>query len=144
LIFLPIKDGDTIKIDYTGTLDDGTVFDSSADHDQPLEFTVGAGQVIPGFEDAVRGMEVGEEKTFRIEACEAYGEINPDLTQSFPRSILQSDVEVEIGMILTLGTDDGQQMPAMVTEVTDETITLDINHPLAGQALTFSIKVIEA
>ncbi len=144
LIFLPIKDGDTIKIDYTGTLDDGTVFDSSADHDQPLEFTVGTGQVIPGFEDAVRGMEVGEEKTFRIEADEAYGEINPDLTQSFPRSILQCDTEVEIGMILMLGTSDGQQMPAMITEVTDETITLDINHPLAGQALTFSIKVLEA
>lgn len=144
LIFLPIKDGDTIKIDYTGTLDDGTVFDSSADHDQPLEFTVGAGQVIPGFEDAVRGMEVGEEKTFRIEADEAYGEINPDLTQSFPRSILQCDAEVEIGMILMLGTSDGQQMPAMITEVTDETITLDINHPLAGQALTFSIKVLDA
>lgn len=141
---MTIKDGDTIKIDYTGTLDDGTVFDSSADHDQPLEFTVGAGQVIPGFEDAVRGMEVGEEKTFRIEAAEAYGEINPDLTQSFPRSILQCDTEIEIGMILMLGTSDGQQMPAMITEVTDETITLDINHPLAGQALTFSIKVLEA
>lgn len=141
---MPIKDGDTIKIDYTGTLDDGTVFDSSADHDQPLEFTVGAGQVIPGFEDAVRGMEVGDEKTFRIEADEAYGEHNPDLTQSFPRSILQCDTEVEIGMILMLGTSDGQQMPAMITELTDETITLDINHPLAGQALTFSIKVLEA
>ncbi len=141
---MAIKDGDTIKIDYTGTLDDGTVFDSSEDHGEPLEFTVGARQVIAGFEDAVRGMEVGEEKTFRIDASEAYGEHDPNLTQSFPRSALQCDTEIEIGMIIMLGTADGQEMPAMITEVTDETITIDVNHPLAGQALTFSIKVIEA
>jgi len=141
---LAIKDGDTIKIDYTGTLDDGTVFDSSEDHGEPLEFTVGARQVIPGFEDAVRGMEVGEEKTFRIEASEAYGAHDPNLTQAFPRSALQSDTEVEVGMIIMLGTTDGQEMPAMITELTEETIIIDVNHPLAGQALTFSIKIIEA
>jgi FKBP-type peptidyl-prolyl cis-trans isomerase 2 len=144
LILLAIKDGDTIKIDYTGTLDDGTVFDSSEDHGEPLEFTVGARQVIPGFEDAVRGMEVGEEKTFRIEASEAYGAHDPNLTQAFPRSALQSDTEVEVGMIIMLGTTDGQEMPAMITELTEETIIIDVNHPLAGQALTFSIKIIEA
>ncbi len=141
---MAIKDGDTIKIDYTGTLDDGTVFDSSEDHGEPLEFTVGARQVIPGFEDAVRGMEVGEEKTFRIEASEAYGAHDPNLTQAFPRSALQSDTEVEVGMIIMLGTTDGQEMPAMITELTEETIIIDVNHPLAGQALTFSIKIIEA
>lgn len=141
---MAIKDGDTIKIDYTGTLDDGTVFDSSEDHGEPLEFTVGARQVIPGFEDAVRGMEVGEEKTFRIEASEAYGAHDPNFTQAFPRSALQSDTEVEVGMIIMLGTTDGQEMPAMITELTEETIIIDVNHPLAGQALTFSIKIIEA
>jgi len=141
---LAIKDGDTIKIDYTGTLDDGTVFDSSEDHGEPLEFTVGARQVIPGFEDAVRGMEVGEEKTFRIEASEAYGAHDPNLIQTFPRSALQSDTEIEVGMIIMLGTTDGQEMPAMITELTEETIIIDVNHPLVGQALTFSIKIIEA
>ncbi|AGB49260.1 FKBP-type peptidyl-prolyl cis-trans isomerase [Methanomethylovorans hollandica DSM 15978] len=141
---MAIKDGDTIKIDYTGTLDDGTVFDSSEDHGEPLEFTVGARQVIPGFEDAVRGMEVGEEKTFRIEASEAYGAHDPNLIQTFPRSALQSDTEIEVGMIIMLGTTDGQEMPAMITELTEETIIIDVNHPLAGQALTFSIKIIEA
>ncbi|MEZ5333896.1 MAG: peptidylprolyl isomerase [Methanolobus sp.] len=141
---MAVEDGDTIKINYTGTLDDGTVFDSSEKHDTPLEFTVGAGQVIPGFEEAVRGMEVGEEKTFRIEAEQAYGEANPALTQTVPKNMLQCDTEITEGMMLMVGTADGQQMPARISEVTDENITLDMNHPLAGKALTFSIKVLEA
>lgn len=141
---MPIKDGDTIKIDYTGTLDDGTVFDSSVNHGQPLEFTVGSGQVIPGFDEAVRGMDVGEEKTFRIEPAQAYGESNPALTQTVPKSVVQCDMELQVGMMLGVATADGQQIPATITEVTDETITLDMNHPLAGKALTFSIKVVEA
>jgi FKBP-type peptidyl-prolyl cis-trans isomerase 2 len=144
LIFLAIKDGDTIKISYTGTLDDGTVFDSSENHDAPLEFTVGAGQVISGFDEAVKGMEVGEEKTFRIEAADAYGEPNPAMTQTVPKSMLQCDTEITAGMTIVVGTADGQQMPAKITEVTDETLTLDMNHPLAGKALTFSITVVEA
>ena len=141
---MAIKDGDTIKISYTGTLDDGSVFDSSENHDAPLEFTVGSGQVIPGFDEAVRGMEVGEEKTFRIEPADAYGEANPEMTQTVPKSMLQFDTEITEGMMIMVGTADGQQMPARISEVTDETLTLDMNHPLAGQALTFSIKVIEA
>ncbi len=141
---MPIKDGDTIKIDYTGTLDDGTVFDSSQNHDQPLEFTVGSSQVIPGFEEAVRGMEMGEEKNFRVEAEDAYGDHNPDLAQSVPKSMLQCDVDMEEGMMLMVSTADGQQMPAKITDITDETVTLDMNHPLAGKALNFEIKVVEA
>lgn len=141
---MAIKDGDTIKISYTGTLDDGSVFDSSENHDAPLEFTVGSGQVIPGFDEAVRGMEVGEEKTFRIEPADAYGETNPEMTQTVPKSMLQCDTEITEGMMIMVGTADGQQMPARISEVTDETLTLDMNHPLAGKALTFSIKVIEA
>ena len=141
---MAIKDGDTIKISYTGTLDDGTVFDSSENHDAPLEFTVGSGQVISGFDEAVKGMEVGEEKTFRIEAADAYGEPNPAMMQTVPRSMLQCDTEITAGMTIVVGTADDQQMPARISEVTDETLTLDMNHPLAGKALTFSIKVVEA
>jgi FKBP-type peptidyl-prolyl cis-trans isomerase 2 len=139
-----IQDGDTIKIDYTGTLDDGSVFDSSANHDQPLEFTVGAGQVIPGFEEAVRGMEPGEEKQFRIEPSEAYGEYDESLAQQVPKNILRSDMQIEEGMMLLVKTPDGQEIPARVTRIGDEEITLDMNHPLAGKALNFSIKVVDA
>jgi FKBP-type peptidyl-prolyl cis-trans isomerase 2 len=141
---LAIKDGDTIKIDYTGTLDDGTVFDSSENHDEPLEFTVGTGQVIKGFDDAVRDMEVGGEKEFRIEPAEAYGEYNDALTQQIPKEIIKADMDVELGMMLLVKSPDGQQMPAKVVGVTEDEVKLDMNHPLAGQALTFTIKVIEA
>jgi FKBP-type peptidyl-prolyl cis-trans isomerase 2 len=141
---LAIKDGDTIKIDYTGTLDDGTVFDSSEDHDEPLEFTVGTGQVIKGFDDAVRDMEVGGEKEFRIEPAEAYGEYNEALSQQIPKEIIKADIDVELGMMLLVKSPDGQQMPAKVVGVTEDEVKLDMNHPLAGQALTFKIKVIEA
>ncbi len=141
---MAIKDGDTIKIDYTGTLDDGTVFDSSENHDEPLEFTVGTGQVIKGFDDAVRDMEVGEEKEFRIEPAEAYGEYNEALTQSIPKEIIKADMDIELGMMLLVKSPDGQQMPAKIVGMTEEEVKLDMNHPLAGEALTFNIKVIEA
>jgi FKBP-type peptidyl-prolyl cis-trans isomerase 2 len=138
-----IQDGDTIKIDYTGTLDDGSVFDCS-DEREPLQFTVGAGQVIPGFEEAVRGMEEGQEKEFRIEPSEAYGEYDEALTQQIPRTVIRSDMEIQEGMMLLVKTPDGQEIPAKVAEVGDEQVTLDMNHPLAGKALNFNIKVIEA
>ncbi len=140
---MSISDGDTIKLDYTGTLDDGSVFDCSDDR-EPLQFTVGAGQVIPGFEEAVRGMEEGEEKKFRIEPSEAYGEYNEDLTQKIPRTVISSDMEIEEGMMLLVKTPDGQEIPAKVAEVGDEQVTLDMNHPLAGKALNFNIKIVEA
>ncbi|WP_394348071.1 peptidylprolyl isomerase [Methanolobus vulcani] len=140
---MPIKDGDTIKISYVGTLDDGTVIDSTENHEGPLEFTVGSGQVISGFDEAVKGMEVGEEKTIRIEAADAYGEPNPAMIETVPKSMLQCDAEITAGMMIAVGTADGQQMPAKITEVTDETLTVDMNHPLAGEALTFNIKVVE-
>ena len=140
---MSIQDGDTIKIDYTGTLDDGSVFDCS-DEREPLQFTVGAGEVIPGFEEAVRGMEEGQEKEFRIEPSEAYGEYDEALTQQIPRTVIRSDMEVQEGMMLLVKTPDGQEIPAKVAEVGDEQVTLDMNHPLAGKALNFNIKVIEA
>jgi FKBP-type peptidyl-prolyl cis-trans isomerase 2 len=138
-----IKDGDTIKLDYTGTLDDGSVFDCS-DGREPLEFTVGAGQVIPGFEEAARGMEEGQEKEFRIEPSEAYGEYDEALAQQVPRTILRSDMEIEEGMLLLVRTPEGEEIPAQVTEVGAEQVTLDMNHPLAGKALNFNIRIVEA
>jgi FKBP-type peptidyl-prolyl cis-trans isomerase 2 len=140
---LAIKDGDTIKIDYTGTLDDGTVFDSSEDHGQPLEFTVGEGQVIQGFDSAVKGMEEGEEKEFRIEADQAYGAYNEELTRSIPKDNIPEDMDIQPGMMLGLQLPDGQQIPAKVAQIGEEEILLDMNHPLAGQALTFNIQVKE-
>ena len=136
------KSGDTVKIHYTGTLDDGTQFDSSAGRD-PLEFQVGSGQVIPGFDKAVEGMNVGDSKSVRIEADEAYGPRHEQLVQQVERSVLPDDLNPETGMALQSSSPDGQVTQFMVTEVTDETITVDANHPLAGQALSFDIELVD-
>ncbi|WMW22981.1 peptidylprolyl isomerase [Methanolobus mangrovi] len=141
---MAIKDGDTIKIDYTGTLDDGSVFDTSENRGQPLEFTVGSGQVIKGFDDAVRDMEVSEEKEFRLEPAEAYGEYKDSLVDTVSRDLVQTTMEMEIGKIFLVQTPHGQQMPAKIIDLTDDEVTFDLNHPLAGKALTFRIKVVEA
>jgi FKBP-type peptidyl-prolyl cis-trans isomerase 2 len=139
-----IKQGDKVMVDYEGTFDDGTVFDSSKheEHSHPLEFQAGSGQVIKGFDNAVIGMKIGEEKKFRIEAKDAYGDINPQLAKKVPRAALPKDQEPKVGMMLALGMPNGQQIPATITEVTADTITIDLNHPLAGKALNFKIKVV--
>ena len=136
------KSGDTVKIHYTGTLDDGTRFDSSAGRD-PLEFELGGGQVIPGFDNAVEGMAVGESKSVRIEAEQAYGPRHDQLMQQVPRSALPDDLEPEVGMALQSQGPDGQAMVLMVAAVDDDNITVDANHPLAGQALNFDIELVE-
>ena len=136
------KSGDTVKIHYTGTLDDGTQFDSSQGRD-PLEFEVGSGQVIPGFEKAVEGMTVGDSKSVRIEADEAYGPRHDQLVQEVDRSVLPDDLNPETGMALQSSSPDGQVTQFMVTDVTDQTITVDANHPLAGQALSFDIELVD-
>ncbi len=136
------KSGDTVRIHYTGTLDDGTQFDSSAGR-EPLEFALGAGQVIPGFDDAVDGMAVGENKTVTIPPDEAYGQRHEQLVQQVSRSALPDDIEPAIGMQLQSQSPDGQTMVLVVTDVEDESITVDANHPLAGQALTFAIELVE-
>ena len=136
------KSGDTVKIHYTGTLDDGTQFDSSQGRD-PLEFEVGSGQVIPGFDKAVEGMTVGDSKSVRIEADDAYGPRHEQLIQQVERSVLPDDLNPETGMALQSSSPDGQVAQFMVTEVTDETITVDANHPLAGQALSFDIELVD-
>ena len=139
---MPIKKGDKIKVDYTGTLDDGTVFDTS-EGKEPLEFEAGSGKVIKGFDEAVIGMEKGQEKEFKIDCKDAYGEPNPQLMQKIPREQLPKEQEPKPGMILGLKTPDGQQFPARIAEVSDKDITIDLNHPLAGKNLNFKIKVVE-
>lgn len=136
------KSGDTVRIHYTGTLDDGTQFDSSAGRD-PLEFALGGGQVIPGFDKAVDGMAVGDSKTVTIPPEDAYGERHDQLVQQVPKSALPDDMEPAVGMHLQSQSPDGQVMNLVVVEVEEETLTLDANHPLSGQALTFAIELVE-
>ncbi len=136
------KSGDTVKIHYTGTLEDGTEFDSSAGR-EPLEFALGGGQVIPGFDSAVDGMAIGDSKTVTIPPGEAYGERHDQLVQEVPKTALPEDMKPEVGVQLQSQSPDGQVMNLIVTEVAEETITVDGNHPLAGQALTFAIELVE-
>jgi peptidylprolyl isomerase len=136
------KSGNTVKIHYTGTLDDGTEFDSSAGR-EPLEFAIGSGQVIPGFDSAVDGMTVGDSKTVTIPAGEAYGERHDQLVQEVPKTALPDDMKAEVGTQLQSQGPDGQVMNLLVTAVEVESITVDGNHPLAGQALTFAIELVE-
>jgi FKBP-type peptidyl-prolyl cis-trans isomerase 2 len=140
---MAIKQGDTIKVHYVGTLDDGTVFDSSVKRGEPLEFTVGAGQLIKGFDEAVVGMEAGEEKEIHLEAEEAYGDWNPDAVKRFPRDQYPEGQTPVAGMTVGLSLPNGQQIPAVITEVTEQEIALDLNHPLAGKALNFKIQIVE-
>tara|TARA_R110000824_G_scaffold390760_24_gene588129 strand:- start:8447 stop:8872 length:426 start_codon:yes stop_codon:yes gene_type:complete len=134
--------GDTVQVHYTGTLGDGTVFDSSEGR-TPIGFTVGSGQVIPGFDSAVTGMNVGEKKTFTIPCADAYGEHDPRMIQDVPRSEMPADMELEIGMRLSASGPDGRELALVVTELNDETVRLDANHPLAGQDLTFAIELVQ-
>ena len=136
------KSGDTVRIHYTGTLDDGTEFDSSAGR-EPLEFALGGGQVIPGFDSAVDGMAVGENKTVTLPAEQAYGERHEQLVQQVPKDTLPEEIDPAIGMQLQSRSPEGQVMSLVVTDVADDTITVDGNHPLAGHSLTFAIELVE-
>ena len=131
---MAVKKGDKVKVDYTGTLEDGTVFDSSEKHGKPIEIEIGGKQVIKGFEDALIGMKKGEEKDIKLEAAQAYGDHNPDLIKKVPRDKLPKE-ELKPGMILGMMLPNGQQAPAKIVEITDEIATLDLNHPLAGKTL---------
>lgn len=135
------KAGDTVQVHYTGKFGDGSVFDSSAGRD-PLEFTVGAGQVIPGFEQAVEGMAVGQTKTVTIPSAEAYGERVAEAVLQVPREQLPPDLEPEVGQQLVMQSREGRQIPIVVVEVTEDSITIDANHPLAGRDLTFEIELV--
>jgi peptidylprolyl isomerase len=136
------KSGDTVKVHYTGKLDDGTVFDSSLERD-PLEFTIGEGAVIPGFESAVIGMAEGESKTETITAEDAYGPHNPEMVQEVERSMIPPDIDVKVGQHLQITRPGVAPLVLTVVEISGEIVTLDANHPLAGQDLTFDIELVE-
>ena len=138
---MTVKTGDKVKIEYTGTLEDGTIFDSSTDHGNPLEFEVGSGQVIKGFDDAILGMNEGEEKQFSIEPADAYGEHDPTLVQKVPREIFPQDAELVPGLLFEAGLPTGEKVPATITDVQGGIVSVDLNHPLAGKKLNFKIKV---
>ncbi|MBK1700740.1 FKBP-type peptidyl-prolyl cis-trans isomerase [Thiococcus pfennigii] len=134
--------GDTVKVHYTGTLDDGTVFDSSLGQG-PIEFTLGAGDVIPGFDNAVLGMDAGESKTVVIPAGEAYGPRNDEMLQQIPRSAIPAEIELAEGMILHAEAPDGNRLSFTVVQIADEQVLIDGNHPLAGRDLTFALELVE-
>ncbi len=136
-----VKKGSKIKVEYTGKLDDGTVFDTS-EGKEPLEFEVGAGQVIPGFETKIMGMKEGEEKDIKIEAKDAYGERNEDMVQAVPKEKIDVGQEVKEGMTLGVQAPNGQKVPVKVTKVDDKNVYLDMNHPLAGKDLSFKVKIV--
>ncbi|MBC8033704.1 MAG: peptidylprolyl isomerase [Chitinophagaceae bacterium] len=137
-----VKSGDTVKVHYHGRLTDGTTFDSSEGR-EPLEFEVGSGMVIAGFDNGVTGMAVGDKKTLQIPAEEAYGDKNPEMIVEFPKSQFPEDMEPEVGMSLNMTNGGGQVIPVVIVDVKDESVILDANHPLAGEALTFDIEVVE-
>jgi len=139
---MEVKKGNKIKIHYTGTLDNGQVFDSSEGR-EPLEFEAGSGKVIKGFDAAVIGMKKDEEKEITIKPEDAYGERNEELKQKIPREKMNIPGEIKPGMTLAVTAPDGQQFPVVVAGVEEENIIIDLNHPLAGQNLTFKIKVID-
>jgi peptidylprolyl isomerase len=136
------QEGDTVRIHYIGTLDDGTQFDSSADRD-PIEFTLGSQSVIPGFEAGVKGMQVGEQKKIHIPAEEAYGQRNEALVEDIPLQNFPQDMELQIGMQLQAQSPNGENFHVVVIAIGEETATLDGNHPLAGENLHFDLELME-
>ncbi|GAA4414182.1 peptidylprolyl isomerase [Nibrella viscosa] len=137
------KAGDTVQVHYTGTLTDGTVFDSSKGR-EPLEFTLGSGQVIKGFDEGISGMEIGETRTVEIPVEEAYGPAHEEMIFTLERSEIPDDIPLEIGMTLNMHEDGNPQpVPVIVRDLTDESVTLDANHPLAGQDLVFEVQLVD-
>ena len=136
------KQGDSVKVHYHGTLNDGTVFDSTYE-ESPLDFTIGEGEIIPGFEQAVEGMDEGEKKNITVEPENAYGEYNERGVVQVPRENLPEDIQPEKGMMLQLNTPEDQVVYVTVTEIDEENVTLDANHPLAGKTLNFDIELLQ-
>jgi len=135
------KSGDTVRLHYTGTFKDGEVFDSSDGRD-PLEFMIGSGQIIPGLDAAIPGMAVGDKKTVEVPAVDAYGPIDPGNRQPVPRGEIPDDIPLDLGTQLQLQTPEGQVVMVSIVEVTEDTVVLDANHPLAGRDLTFAIELV--
>ena len=136
-----VEKGLFVSVDYTGTLENGDIFDTSRGR-QPLEVKMGTGQLVTGFENALMGMSLNEKKTFTLEPEAAYGPRDESLTQSFPRSDIPPEMNPKIGMTVGLHTPEGQQVPARIVHLDNEIVTLDMNHPLAGKSLTFEIEIV--
>ncbi len=137
-----VKSGDKIKVHYHGRLTNGETFDKSEGR-EPLEFEVGSGMVIKGFDDGVTGMTVGDKKTINIPFAEAYGPKNPDMIIDMPKDRFPKDMEIEVGMPLSMSDGQGQQFQVVVAEVQEEVVILDANHPLAGENLIFDLELVE-
>lgn len=137
-----VKSGDKVRVHYHGKLTDGSTFDSSEGR-EPLEFEVGSGSVIPGFDQGVTGMSVGEKKTINIPVEEAYGPKQEELIMEFPRDRFPADMVPEVGMQLNMSNGAGQNFPVVIREVQEETVSLDANHPLAGEELVFDLELVE-
>jgi FKBP-type peptidyl-prolyl cis-trans isomerase SlpA len=138
-----VKEDSTLKVHYTGKLTDGQVFDSSIERGEPIEFTMGQGQLIPGFEKGLVNMKVNEKKTINIPFSEAYGEPRKELIQEVQKNQLPAEIKPEVGMGLVSQDQNGQEINLVVTEVKDESIVVDGNHPLAGKDLIFDLEVVE-
>jgi len=139
---LQAKSGDTVKVHYTGTLNSGQVFDSSKER-EPLKFTLGSGMVIPGFDAAVTGLTAGESVTTTIPVDEAYGAYNAQMVANIEKKNIPADFELAVGQRLQMQAPGGEAMAVTITEIQGETVTLDGNHPLAGQDLTFELELVE-
>jgi len=138
---MTVEKGDTVKVDYEGRFENGEVFDASEKHGQPLEFKAGEGMVVKGFDEAVLGMEVGEEKEFKLQPEDAYGQANPAAVQKVPKE--KFPMEVQTGMMIGIPMPNGQQIPAKIVGVEEKEVTIDMNHPMAGKTLIFKVKLAE-
>ena len=136
------KKGRSVQVHYKGTLDDGTVFDNSYDRDQTINFTVGAGEMIPGFDSAVDGMKIGETKTVKIETEQAYGHRNPAAVQEVPKNMFPEDFPFQPGVVVE-GASNGQPVRGVISDVADSIVLVDFNHPLSGKDLNFDIELIK-
>ncbi len=138
-----VKKGDKIKVEYEGVLEDGTVFDSSSIKGCPLEFEVGSGQLLKKFEEAVIGMNIGEEKEITLSPKDAYGEHKTEFLKEISKDYFPADQEIEAGMFFMMVMQDGRQTPVKIYSISEDVVTIDLNHPLAGKTLIFKIKVLE-
>lgn len=137
-----VKKGDKVKVHYHGRLTNGETFDKSEGR-EPLEFEVGSGMVIKGFDDGITGMAVGDKKTINIPFDEAYGPLNPEMLIEMPKERFPKDMEIEVGLSLGMNDGQGQQFQVVVTEIKEEIVILDANHPLAGQDLVFDLELVD-
>lgn len=137
-----VKKGDKVKVEYVGKLEDGTIFDSSEIQKAPLEFVVGSGELIKGFEQGIIGMKVGEEKEIKLSPEAAYGPHRSELVKDMPKDCFPQDQDIQVGMVFMISLQDGREIPVKISNVSEETITVDINHPLAGKTLIFTVKLV--